>query len=90
MSTKVYLYSGLKEFANGQNIVEVHGSTVGECLADLVEQFPRIKQELFDNNGDLSGKVLVSINLKSAYPEELAKPVDNGDELYIVRVVAGG
>jgi molybdopterin converting factor small subunit len=60
MSTKVHLYSGLKEFTNGQNVAEVHGSTVGECLADLVEQFPRIK------------------------------PVDNEDELYIVRVIAGG
>jgi molybdopterin synthase sulfur carrier subunit len=90
MSTKVHLYSGLKEFTNGQNVAEVHGSTVGECLADLVEQFPKIKQELFDENGKLSAKVLVSINLKSAYPEELTKPVDNEDELYIVRVIAGG
>ena len=86
----MHLYSGLKEFTNGQNVAEVHGSTVGECLADLVDQFPRMKQELFDENGELSGKVLVSINLKSAYREELTKPVDSEDELYIVRVIAGG
>jgi len=90
MSVKVHLYSGLKGCANGKNVVEVHGSTVGECLTDLVEQFPKMKQELFKKNGKLSDAVLVSVNLKSAYPEELANPVDNSDELYIVRVIAGG
>jgi len=90
MSVKVHLYSGLKEFAGGQNVAEVQGTTVGECLADLVKQFSRMKPELFDEDGRLASKVLVSINLKSAYPEELTRPVDSEDELYIVRVIAGG
>lgn len=90
MSVKVHLYSGLKEFADGQNVVEVHGSTVGECLADLSKQFPQMKPELFDEDGKLSGRILVSVNLKSAYPEEWAKPINNGDELYIVRAIPGG
>jgi len=90
MSVKVHLYSGLKEFTSGQNVAEVHGSTVGECLADLARRFPRMKRELFDENGKLANKILVSVNLKSAYPEELAKPVGSEDELYIVRVIAGG
>jgi molybdopterin converting factor small subunit len=90
MLIKVHLYSGLQEFTNGQNVAEVHGSTVGECLAELVKQFPRMQQELFDKNGKLSRKVLVSINLKSIYSEELTSPVDSGDELYLVRVIAGG
>jgi molybdopterin converting factor small subunit len=90
MSVKVHLYSGLKEFTNGQNIAEVHGNTIGECLTDLVKQFPKIKPELFGEHGKLSGKIIVSINLKSAYPEELVRRVDDEDELYIVRVIAGG
>ena len=90
MSIKVQLYSGLKEFANGQNVAEVQGSTVGECLADLVEQFPRMKRELFDENGKLVDHVFVSINMKSAYREELTKLVDSKDELYIIRLIAGG
>jgi len=90
MSVKVFLYSGLKEFTDGKNMVEVQGSTVGECLADLIEQFPKMKPELFDKDGKLLGRILVSINLKSAYPEELAKPIKNGDELYILRAIPGG
>ena len=90
VSTKVHLYSGLKEFTNGHSVVEVYGGTVGECLAALVEQFPGIKQELFDSDGSLSGRVLVSVNLESAYPEGLTNPVESGDELYVVRIMAGG
>ncbi len=90
MSVKVFLYSGLKEFTDGKNMVEVQGSTVGECLADLIEQFPKMKPEVFDENDKLLGRILVSINLKSAYPEELAKPIKNGDELYILRAIPGG
>ena len=88
MSVKVHLYSGLKGCTNGKNVVEVHGSTVGECLTDLVEQFPKMKQELFEKNGKLSGAVLVSVNLKSAYPEELANPVDPNDGFAAAKISA--
>ena len=90
MSVKVHLYSGLKEFTNDQNVAEVHGSAVGECLTDLVKQFPRMKQELFDKDGKLLGHIFVSVNLQSTYPEELAKVVNDGDELYIALIIAGG
>jgi sulfur carrier protein ThiS len=49
-----------------------------------------MKRELFYDNGKLLATVLVSINLRSPYPEELIRLVDSGDELYIVRVIAGG
>lgn len=90
MGIKVHLYSGLKELTNGRDIIEVHGNTVGECLADLVRQFPKLKPELFDQDGKPSGRILVSINLKSAHPEEMDSPITARDELYLVRVIAGG
>jgi len=90
VSVKVHLYSGLKEFTGGQNVAEVSGSTIGECLNDLVKQFPKIKPVLFDKDSKLLGHIFTSINLKSAYPEELAKVVNDGDELYITLIIAGG
>jgi len=90
MTIKVHLYSSLPQFTNDRSVVEVSGSTIGDCLDDLVKQFPKIKPVLFDKDGKLSEHIFVSINLKSAYPEELAKVVNDGDELYIVRVIAGG
>jgi len=90
MTIKVHLYSSLQQFTNDRSMVEVSGSTIGDCLDDLVKQFPKIKPLLFDKDGKLSGHIFISVNLKSAYPEELARMVNDGDELYIVRVIAGG
>jgi molybdopterin converting factor small subunit len=90
MSIKVHLYSSLRNQAKGRDIVEVRGSTVGECLKDLVAQYPDIRPVLFDEQGKLSKNTFVSINLESAYREQLANPVKNEDELYIILIIAGG
>jgi molybdopterin converting factor small subunit len=90
MSIRVHLYSNLQQFTDNHNEVEVSGSRIGECLDDLVRQFPRIKPVLFNKRGKMSDTIFVSINLKSPHPEELTKLVNNGDELYIVRIIAGG
>ncbi|MDH5696099.1 MAG: MoaD/ThiS family protein [Dehalococcoidia bacterium] len=90
MTIKVHLYSSLQQFTNDRNMVEVSGSTIGECLNDLVKRFPKIKPVLFDKDGKLLGHIFVSVNLQSAYPEELAKVVNDGDELYIALIIAGG
>jgi molybdopterin converting factor small subunit len=90
MAVKVHLYSSLQQFTNDRDTVEVSGSTIGECLDDLAKQFPKIKPMLFDKDGKLSGHIFVSVNLKSTYPEELTRAVNDGDELYIARIIAGG
>lgn len=90
MSVKVNLHPGLLHFTHDQAIVEVKGNTVGECLNGLVKQFPRIKPMLFDKQGRLLKYVDVYVNHESSYPEELAKPVKDGDELHITLTIAGG
>ena len=90
MTIKVHLYSSLQQFTNDRNMVEVSGSTIGECLDDLAKQFPKIKPVLFGKDGKLLEHIFVSVNLKSAYPEELTKVVSDGDELYIALIIAGG
>ena len=90
MSVRVNLHPTLSPFTNNQTVVEVNGSTVGDCLNELVKQFPRIKPMLFDKQGRLLNYVDVYVNYESAYPEELAKPVKDGDELHITLIIAGG
>jgi molybdopterin converting factor small subunit len=70
--------------------VEVEGDRVGECLADLVGQFPGIEAKLFDQRGKLLNYVEIYVNLESSYPEELDKPVEEGDVLSITLMIAGG
>ncbi len=90
MSVKMMIPAGLRHFTREQEIIEVEGSTVGECLNHLVGQFPEIKSELFEEDGGVLRYVDIYVNGMSSFPEELAKPVKDGDKLYILRIIAGG
>jgi molybdopterin converting factor small subunit len=90
MSVTVNLHPSLQHLTNGQAIVKVNGNTVGQCLDDLFKQFPKIKPWLFDKKGRLYNYIDIYVNQESSYPEELAKPVKDGDELHITMIIAGG
>ncbi len=76
--------------ANGLDVVPVEGNTVGECLSQLIKQFPGMEKALFAKKEKLLNTVEVYLNHVSAYPNELAKPVKNGDEIHLVIMLAGG
>ena len=90
MSISVNIHPYLYHLTNNQDVVEVDGTTVGECLEDLIKQFPDIERALFNKYGKLLNYVDIYVNLRSSYPEELAKPVNDGDEIQIVLMIAGG
>ncbi len=90
MSIKIAIPSYLQPFTNNLEVVEVKGSTVGGCLNHLVKQFPGIKKMLFAKNGKLLGYAGIYVNGEDTYPEDLAKPVQDGDELDILYIIAGG
>lgn len=90
MSVNINLHPTLHQLANGQVTVKVKGNTVGQCLDDLIRQFPQTKRWLFDKRGRLRNYVDIYVNQESSYPEEMAKPVKDGDELYITLIIAGG
>ena len=90
MGIKINLYPYFHQYTNGQQVAVVNGSTVGQCLDHLAKQFPGIRQELFDKNGKLHGYLAIYLNGQSAYPEELGKPVKDGDELDILIIIDGG
>ena len=90
MSIKVNIPYFFQYLADGVEVAEANGSTVGECLEDLIKQFPNIKQLLFTKSGKLDMFRDIYVNGESIYPEGLAKPVKDGDELYIAILVAGG
>ena len=90
MSVKINIHPFLSQHTNNQDVVEVNGSTVGQCLEQLVARFPELRQWLFEKNGKLNRLVEIYVNMESSYPEELAKPVKDGDELHIVIIISGG
>jgi molybdopterin synthase sulfur carrier subunit len=87
---KVVIPQFLTNYTGSVKEVIARGSTVGECLGDLVRQFPGIRQQLLDESGQLLGQIDVYINRESTYPGELAKTVKDGDEMNIINVISGG
>jgi molybdopterin converting factor small subunit len=62
---------------------------VGECLKDLVKKYPPLEKEIF-KKGQLNSLIEIYIDGASAYPNEMAKPVKEGDEIDLVYMISGG
>ena len=90
MNIQIDIPQFLQHLTNGVKVANANGKTVGDCLADLVRQFPQTKELLLDNNGKLLKYVEIFVNGETTYPEELAKPVKDGDAIYIFHAIAGG
>ena len=90
MSVKINIHPFFRHLTNDQDVVEVNGGSVGRCLEQLVARFPGVRNWLFEEDGNLLRLVEIYVNGESAYPEELAKPVKDGDELHIIVFIAGG
>jgi molybdopterin converting factor small subunit len=91
MSVEVDIfYPRLKELVSTPDILELEGSTVGECLDDMARHFPGVEKLLFDERGILLRQVYVYVNAESAYKAALDSPVKKGDRLIIAALIVGG
>ena len=90
MSVKVNLHPYLIHLTDNKDILEVSGKTVGECLEQAVEQYPGLREWIFSKDGTINNMFEIFVNMESTYPEGLAKPVQDGDDIQIIIVIAGG
>jgi molybdopterin converting factor small subunit len=90
MPVKIHIHITHRQFTNGQDVVIVEGNTVGECLNHLITQFPGIEKALFAKKDKLRNVVEVFVNHATAYPNELTKPVKDGDDINLLVMLAGG
>ncbi len=90
MPVNVHIHITHRQFTNGLEVVAVEGNTVGECLNHLIKQFPGMEKALFAKKDKLLNVVEVFVNHATAYPNELTKPVKDGDEINLLVMLAGG
>ena len=90
MSVQIDIPPLLRHLTDGAITAQVKGDTVGECLNDFVKQYPKTRRLLFDKEDKLVRYVEVYVNKATTYPEELTKPVNDGDEISLVYVISGG
>ncbi len=90
MGVNVHIHTTHRQHTNGLEVVGVQGKTVGECLSQLIRQFPGMEKALFSKKDKLLNTVEIYVNHASAYPNELAKAVKDGDEIHLLVMLAGG
>jgi molybdopterin converting factor small subunit len=90
MPVKVHIHATHRQFTSGSDAVEVEGNTVGECLNHLIKKFPQMEKALFTKKDKLINTIEIFVNNTTAYPNELLKPVKDGDEIHLVIMLAGG
>jgi molybdopterin converting factor small subunit len=90
MPVNVHIHTTHRPLTNGLEVVAVEGNTVGECLNQLIKQFPGMEKALFAKKDKLLNNVEIYLNHTSAYPNELVKSVKDGDEIHLVIMLTGG
>jgi molybdopterin converting factor small subunit len=94
MIIKIVIPPGLRVFTDDKGEIEVGGDTVGECLENLAALFPMIGKTIFFQKGELfnfgHNKVSIYLNGEDAYPDELGRPVKDGDTIHILYSISGG
>ncbi|MFB6264951.1 MAG: ubiquitin-like small modifier protein 1 [Bradymonadaceae bacterium] len=91
MSVSVRIPTPLRKHTDGEEEVEVSGSTAGEVLKNLAERYPELRDKLFDEDGGLRRFVNVFANEEDIrHAEELETTVEDGDQVSIVPAMAGG
>jgi len=90
MGVTIKVSSLFRRFTNGQEFVEVTGNNTMECLHELEARFPKIKRWLYDKHGNLRPQVWFFVNGQKISADEMAKSLNDGDELFFVLAISGG
>ncbi len=90
LRVKVNCQYFLLHLTDDHDEIEVEGSTVRECLEQVVAVYPAVRRWLFREDGELANFVDIFVNLENTFPNELSDPVREGDEIYIVMMHTAG
>jgi len=84
---QVLIPSSLRSYTQVSR-VEADGSTVREVLADLDRQFPGIRFRMVDELDRIRPHMRVFVNGQATH--DLARPLQEGDQVFIVQALSGG
>lgn len=91
MAISVRLPVALRQWADGQKIVEVQPGSVAEAMQHLCSTYPAVGQRVLDEDGKTRRFVNIYVNGEDVRllqgPET---PLHDGDEVILAPAVAGG
>lgn len=91
MSKKILIPTPLRPFVNQQEVVETQASNVNDALKDLVLNFPKLEQHLYDGNGNLRKFINIYVNDSDIRDQDgVNTNLTDSDEVSLVPAIAGG
>jgi molybdopterin synthase sulfur carrier subunit len=91
MAIVVRIPGPLKSLTEGTADLEMEAKDVAECLSKLGEQFPKLNERMWDEEGQMHRHINVYVNGEDVrFLQQLSTPLNPGDELAIVPAMAGG
>ncbi|MBZ0280798.1 MAG: MoaD/ThiS family protein [Anaerolineae bacterium] len=88
--TSIKIPTPLRVYTNNQAQVSVSGTTVGQALNDLTDQYPELRQHLF-NGAELRNFVNVFLDDEDVrFLDGLNTEITAEDNLRIIPSIAGG
>ncbi len=83
--------SDLLKHATGQReAVDVPSGTPVDCLREVVNRVPALRQWIYNDEGELKPHVWLVVNDERIYEEDYDKHLKEGDRLHIIIAVLGG
>lgn len=83
MRVKLHLSAFFLLYTENRNQVEVDGNNPGECLKNLANLFPSIKERLFTCTGTLQPYIQIVVNKETDDTTDMAQPIQPGDDIYV-------
>jgi molybdopterin converting factor small subunit len=83
LTIRIHLHPDMCYLAGNNEAVETVGSTVGECIEQLIARYPTLRGLVFYKDGQLQTFIEIYVNRKAAYPDELGRKIEDGDEIHL-------
>jgi molybdopterin synthase sulfur carrier subunit len=91
MPITVRIPTPLRKFTGEKDTIPVSGKTVKEVIENLVREYPELKAQIMDQNGEVRRFVNLFLNDRDIrFLGGANAEVRDGDQLAIIPAIAGG
>ena len=92
MKLKLKVLRPFKDIIGNENItIDIQGKTLQDLLDELLGHYPKLKDKMLDEKGNLDSFVNIFVNDRPTYTnQESQVELNEGDEILIFPAIAGG
>jgi molybdopterin converting factor small subunit len=90
VSVKILISEAFQSSTGGSDMLEVKGSTMGECLKEATGKYPALGKMWFDQQGNVVHYMILFLNGENVPKNDLNQVIKDGDEIYPVLMIGGG